>query len=72
MERCPVCGVPAPHAWGVARENDDVTPTARLIGWHTNPSGRGCWAADYSVDYARAIGRIREQGGERLRLAAHP
>lgn len=71
MERCPVCGVPATYAWGYAEESGE-SPTAKLIGWHEDPSGRGCWISGCSVDYARAVGRIVAEGGERLRLAAHP
>lgn len=72
METCPVCGVPTVHAWGHAMESSDCAPTARLVGYHVNQAGRSCWVSGYSVDYARAVGRIRERGGERFRLAAHP
>lgn len=72
MEKCPVCGAATPHVWGSSAEVSETAPAAKVIGVHVTPAGRCCWVVGYSVDFARAVGRIREQGGERFLLAAHP
>jgi hypothetical protein len=66
MERCPVCGCPVMSTVSPSTEDGE---RAEVIGYHGRPP---CWIAGYSVEYARAVGRILEQEGEKLRLAAHP
>jgi hypothetical protein len=66
MERCPACGGGLTEARGVAREDPEET---RVVGYHGSPR---CWMGGYSLVFARAVGRILEQEGEKLRLAAHP
>lgn len=73
VESCPVCGSPeAVITLGRPMEADEVGSPVRVIGWHTAASGRGCWIVGYSASFAQAVARIREQGGEQFRLAAHP
>ncbi|MGF2075961.1 hypothetical protein, partial [Enterococcus casseliflavus] len=71
MERCPVCGLGVAFTWGTPCESAGENSAGRVIGWHQGPAGWACWIAGYSVGFAQAVAKIREEGGERLRLAAH-
>lgn len=62
---CPVCGALVdPGAMGAALRD------THLPGH--GPWLRQCEASGLRRDEASAIAAIREQGGERFRLAAHP
>ena len=69
MRLCPVCRRAASEATGPCRETGE---TDLLIGYHSEPGGRQCWAVGYSWEAVRAMARILKEGGDRFRLAAHP
>lgn len=65
VDHCPLCG----------REAELITfPSGYIIKAHgsTDVYVTSCAATGFSFEDARAMARIREEGGERFRLAAHP
>lgn len=79
---CPSCGQPT---WSYIRGIDGWTfdrlsggwTSDRLVWSHSatgDPDYRvgTCWTSRVTLDYVLAIQKIRDEGGERFLLAAHP
>lgn len=59
---CPACGKTT--GW-------ELRPAGSVF-MHGPYAGDGCMGAEVSEDEAQSIRRMREEGGDRFRLAAHP
>lgn len=60
---CPACG----RVTGVERR-----ASSGAVFLHGPYAGDGCMGAEVGEDEAKAVRRIRQEGGERFRLAPHP
>lgn len=64
---CPLCGLEA----GLSLTEDGTALVLRAHLAGLSPAVM-CGATYFSPEDAQAVARIRDEGGDRLRLAAHP